>query len=129
MAGSTITSDILAENHVMPELIRSGSFAPGIKAGPLVYVSGSAAKDLTKDMAGQAEEVFEYIGQVLSEAGYSLGDVIKIQAYVKDKELYREYNEVRRRFFPANPQASTTVDTDLLFDGMLVEVEAIAYKD
>ena len=129
MGGTTITSDRLAENHVRPELIRSGSFAPGIKAGPLVYVSGAAAKDLTKDMAGQAEEVFEYIGLVLSEVGYSLSDIIKVQAFVTDKELYREYNDVRTRFFPNNPPASTTVVTDLLFEGMLVEVEAIAYKD
>ena len=95
----------------------------------MVYVSGAAAKDLTKDMAGQAEEVFEYIGLVLSEVGYSLSDIIKVQAFVTDKELYREYNDVRTRFFPNNPPASTTVVTDLLFEGMLVEVEAIAYKD
>ena len=129
MAGRIIASSALAEAHPRPQLVRSGNFNPGVKAGPFVYVSGCGAKDTAKDMRGQAEEIFEYMALILAEVGYSMQDVVKIQAFVTDKTQYEGYNEVRRRYFPSDPPASTTVVSDLLFPGMLLEVEAVAYKE
>ena len=94
-----------------------------------MYVSGCGAKDTAKDMRGQAEEIFEYMALILAEVGYSMQDVVKIQAFVTDKTQYEGYNKVRRRYFPSDPPASTTVVSDLLFPGMLLEVEAVAYKE
>ena len=45
MAGRVIASEELARTHLAPDLIRSGNFSPGMKAGPFVFVSGSAASD------------------------------------------------------------------------------------
>ena len=129
MAGKGISSEELARVHAAPDLVRSGSFVPGVKAGPFVFVSGCAASDTSKDMRGQSEEAFEYMSKVLDEVGYSLSDVIKLLAFVSSAEEYPEYNEVRRSYFPKDPPASSTVVTELLFPGMLVEVEAVAYKE
>ena len=129
MAGKVIASEELARIHAAPDLVRSGNFSPGMKAGPFVYVSGCAASDMSKDIRGQAEEVFEYMSKVLDEVGYSMGDVVKVSAFIRRVEDYAGYNEVRRRFLPKDPPASTTVVTDLLFPGMLIEVEAVAYKE
>ena len=129
MPGKIITSEELAQRSAAPDLVRAGYFSPAVQAGPFVYVSGTAAHDFSKDIRGQTTEVFDYIARVLAEAGYALTDVVKIQAFVTKTEDYSGYNEVRRSYFPTNPPASTTVVTALLFPGMLVEVEAVAYKD
>ena len=129
MAGKVIASEQLARTHVAPELVRSRNFSPGMKAGPFVFVSGSAASDLSQDIRGQAQQVLEYISNVLAEVGYSMSDVVKVQAFIRSVDDYEGYNEVRRKFFTQDPPASTTVVTDLLFSGMLIEIEAVAYKE
>ena len=129
MAGKIVTSEELARSHALPDLIRSGSFSPAVKAGPFVYVSGTAARDTSKDMREQSTDCFEYISQVLAEVGYSMSDVVKLQGYVTRTEDYAAYSEVRRKYFPKDPPASTVVVTSLLFPGMLVEIDAIAYKE
>ena len=128
MAGKIITSQELIRTHAAPELVKS-TFPPGVKAGPFVFVSGTAAQDTSQDCRSQTDQVFQYISQVLAEAGYSLRDVIKVQAFVTKVEDYPAYNEVRRKYFPQDPPASTTVVADFVLPGMLVEVEAIAYKE
>jgi enamine deaminase RidA (YjgF/YER057c/UK114 family) len=95
----------------------------------MVYVSGAGATDLTKDCKGQSEEVFAYIGKVLAAAGCSFKDVVKIQAFVAKQSDYQAYNDVRRKIFPKDPPASTTVVAELVRQEMLVEVEVVAYKD
>lgn len=120
MAGKVITSE---------ELARSRSFSPAVKAGPFVYVSGAAPFDSSKDMEGQATEVFEYISRVLAEVGYSLSDVVKVQAFIAKAEGYSGYNKVRRGYFPKDPPASTTVVASLALPDWLVEVEVVAYKE
>lgn len=127
MAGKIIVSPELIKTHGAPDLLRM--FSPAIKAGPFIFVSGTAAQDRSQDIRGQARQVFDYIATVLVQAHYSLGDVIKVQTFIKNLADYPSYNEVRRAYFPQNPPASTTVVADFVLPGMLVEVEAIAYKE
>ena len=129
MAGKVITSEKLALLRAVPDMVRSGMYSPGVKAGPFVYVSGTGARDLSKDIKGQATEIFEHISQVLAEVGYSLRDVVRIQTFVGDQEDYAGYNEVRRSYFPQDPPASTTVVSGFVLPGMLVEIETVAYKE
>ena len=110
-----------------PAIAKSPAFSPAVQVGPLVYVSGAGASDLSKDCRGQAEEVFQYISKVLAAAGCSMRDVIKLQAFVTRQEDYPAYDEVRRKYFPQEPPASTSVISGLL-GGMLLEVEAVAYN-
>lgn len=128
MSNKIIVSEELIENHAVPELVRTGAFSPAIKAGPFVFISGCAASDTTQDMKGQSEEAFRYMSMVLSEVGYDMSDVVKIMAYITDESEYSGYSEARKEFFPKNPPASSTVVTGLLFPGLKVEVEAVAYK-
>ena len=129
MAGKIITSEELAQNSGAPEQIRSGALSPGVRAGPFVYVSGTGARDLGKDIRGQTEEILGYISRVLAEAGCEMRDVVKIQAFITRAEDYAGYNEVRRKYFPKDPPASMTVVAAMIFPGMLVEVDAVACKE
>jgi enamine deaminase RidA (YjgF/YER057c/UK114 family) len=129
MAGTVIRSEALEEAHPLPEMIRTGAFSAAVKAGPFIYVSGCIAKDLDAGMREQARELFEYIKLALGEEGYSLGDVVKLQAFITDVGNYSDYSEARKEYFPSDPPASTAVIAVLLVPGALVEIDAVAYRE
>ena len=107
-------------------------FSPAIRMGQLLFISGQAAFDNQGNIVGegdcsrQAEFVFERIKVLVQEAGGSLGDVCKTTTFITDPANYAAFNQVRTRYFPNNPPASSTVVTNLLRPDMLLEVEAIA---
>lgn len=110
------------------------SMAQGVKIGNLLYVSGQIALDAegtlvgAADMTEQSRRVFQNIEEILQRAGYAAENVIKITAFLTDMSRYSEYNAVRSQFFKRSRPASTTVEVSrLAFEGLLVEVEAVAY--
>ena len=109
------------------------SMSQGMKVGNLVYVSGQIALDpngtlVGKDnMTAQANRVFQNIAEVMRHAGGAPENIIKITAYLTDMSRYSEYSAARTQFFKGRRPASTTVGvTSLAFEGLLVEVEAVA---
>jgi reactive intermediate/imine deaminase len=109
------------------------SMSQGLKVGSFLFISGQIA--LSPDgvlvgkgsMADQARQVFQNIELILQRAGTTSANVVKIAAYLTDMKRYAEYSAERTRFFQGRRPASTTVEvTSLAFEGLLVEVEAIA---
>jgi len=108
-------------------------FNLGIKVGDTVYVSGTVAWDADGnivgpgDMLAQSRKAFENIAAILSEAGASMDDVVKLTAFVTDIDRYGDYSKARSEAFTNNMPASTAVTSPkLLQDGLLVEIEAVA---
>ena len=128
MTRSVVTSEELARLSAAPDLVRRGHFSPAVAAGPFVFVSGIGARDVTEGVEGQTQQVFEYLKAVLAAAGCVLDDVVKLQAFVASPGHYPGYTAIRRRFFPSDPPASTTVVGQFVLPGMLVEVDAVAYR-
>jgi 2-iminobutanoate/2-iminopropanoate deaminase len=110
-----------------------GPYSQGIISNGFVFTAGQGAIDphsnkwVGGDIRVQTKRVLENIKAVLESAGSSLDKVVKVNVFLKRKELFQEMNEVYSRYFPNNPPARSTVVTDLLLDDMLVEIEAIAY--
>lgn len=77
----------------------------------LVLTSGQlgiGADEVIPDDAGaQAELCFGNIAAILAEAGMTLSDVVRINAYVTDRSHMRPYMEVRDRLFGEPAPAST----------------------
>jgi 2-iminobutanoate/2-iminopropanoate deaminase len=108
----------------------------GMRIGRFVYVSGQIALDPSGALVGvasmteQSSRVFHNIETVLQLAGGTLADVVKITAFLTDMSRYPEYNAVRTKVFRGHRPASSTVEVaKLAFEGLLVEVEAIAYVE
>ncbi|MBA3446411.1 MAG: RidA family protein [Pseudaminobacter sp.] len=89
---------------------------------------GIAFDDRVPDDAGQqAELCFANIGAILGEAGLTLGDIVRINAYVADRAYLRPYMDVRDRLF-ADPAPASTL---MIVSGFArpefkVEIEVIA---
>jgi enamine deaminase RidA (YjgF/YER057c/UK114 family) len=102
----------------------------------LVFVAGQVAVDAEArvvgkgDLRAQTVRAFENLGIALSAAGAKPADIVKTTIFVVGYEPAQRavIAEVREWFFGgATPPASTLVGVQALaFEGLLVEVEAIA---
>jgi 2-iminobutanoate/2-iminopropanoate deaminase len=109
-----------------------GPYSQAIISNGFIFTAGQGAIEprsntwVGGDIRAQTERVLENIKAVLESAGSSLDKVVKVNVFLKRKELFQEMNEIYSKYFPNNPPARSTVVTDLLRDDMLVEIETIA---
>ncbi|CAN5657082.1 hypothetical protein BH18ACI5_BH18ACI5_06050 [soil metagenome] len=106
-----------------------GPFSPAVKAGGLIYLSGTLAPDeggvVPGDVTTQTRRVLEKMPAVLEAAGSSLPQVVSATVYLKTASDFAAMNDAYRSFWPANPPTRTTVITDLLL-GAKVEITMVA---
>lgn len=77
----------------------------------------------------QAVLCFESIGEILKSAGMDFADIVRINAYVSDREHLQGYMAARDRFVADPPPASTLmVVGGFTRPDFKVEVEVIAGK-
>ena len=101
--------------------------------GVLLFVSGQVAFDVNGDLVGegdlarQTEAVFENLKAILEANGGTFDHVVKISTFMTDIGRLAEMRDVRLRYLPDPPPASTTVEVSSLFrPEALIEVEAVA---
>lgn len=110
----------------------------GIRIGDVVVLSGQVAVDGDgnivgkNDLKAQTKQVFENIETILTRAGASFSNVVKLTTFftvdITDKKVVKDYFDVRLQFFADHRPASTGVQVvALAFPDLLLEVEAIAY--
>lgn len=108
-------------------------FAPGIKSGNLVFISGQVAKDEAGHTVGigdplrQAEQVFANIGRILAAAGATYEDILKITVFLTDRAHYPAFAEVRNRYLNPNHASTLVYVSGLVNAEWLIEVEAVAH--
>lgn len=132
----------MAETEVVAERIvparvatPSGPWSAGVKTAPgeTLFIAGCVALDENGsivgagDVAAQTHQVMRNFAAVLSAAGMSMSDVVKITNYLVDVRDYPKVAEVRQQYLTEPYPASTMVQvTGLLYPGLLVEIEGIA---
>ena len=108
-------------------------FTDAVAAGGLLFVSGVVAVDENRELVGgddvvaQARKVFENMGAVLTAAGCSFADVVKVTIFLTDVNDRPLVNPVRQEVFGETRPASTLVEIPaLVIPGAKIEVEAVA---
>jgi 2-iminobutanoate/2-iminopropanoate deaminase len=98
-----------------------------------IYVSGQIANDEAGaligpgDLRAQTEQVFENLGRILEANDAGFEHVVKIQTYFTTLDDLAGSREVRSRYLPAEPPASTAVQVvALVVPEALIEVDAVA---
>jgi reactive intermediate/imine deaminase len=115
--------------------IGSYSHAVRVEAGDAVwiYVSGQLAFDVGGQLVGrgdlraQTEQVFENLTHVLEANGASFEHVVKLQTFFTTLDDLTGSREVRARYLPDEPPASTAVQVAaLVVPDALIEVDLVA---
>jgi 2-iminobutanoate/2-iminopropanoate deaminase len=113
-----------------PEAI--GPYSQAVRSGSYVFCSGQVGLDpATGELVGgsvaeQTKRAMENLGAVLSAAGASYGNVVKVTAYLTDIGDFPEFNDAYGSYFGSDPPARATVGVASLPKGARVEVECIA---
>jgi 2-iminobutanoate/2-iminopropanoate deaminase len=100
----------------------------------LIFVSGQAAMDpATGQLAGddierQTEQCLKNVQAILQAAGSSLQHVLRCGVFLTDMREFQRMNAVYSRMFGDHRPARTTVQVaGLPGDGLVVEIDAVAY--
>lgn len=108
-----------------------GPYSQAIIAdGPQVYISGQGPVDPETgelrlgSFREQAELTFQNIGTLLEAAGTSWEYVVKVGAFLADRNNFDEFNEIYRQYLMAPYPARTTVQAGL--GQIAIEVDCIA---
>jgi len=97
----------------------------------LVFCSGQLgiAPDGTvpEDVRAQADLCFSNIAAILGEAGMTLADIVRINAYVTDRADMKGYMEARDAHVGSPPPASTLmIVSGFTLPAFKVEIEVVA---
>lgn len=111
--------------------IGSGPYSQGIVVGNLLFVSGQGPLDAEGNIvSGTIEEetklTMENVKAIVSAAGYTMDDVVKIGVYLESLADFDRFNHVYQTYFNAPMPARTCVAAGL--DGIKVEIDAIVCK-
>ena len=98
-----------------------------------LHISGQVALDTggnlvaPNDLRGQTEQVFENLTAILRANGATWDDVVKITTFVTTLDDLDAMREVRARYLPTEPPASTAVRiSGLVLPDAVIEIEAVA---
>jgi 2-iminobutanoate/2-iminopropanoate deaminase len=109
-------------------------FSPGVLVDGTLYVSGQIGQDLSSkeippDFESEVKTCLGNIEIVLKAAGMSFDDVVAVQVYLTDMDLFQAMNAVYASVFKAPRPSRTTVGVTKLANARAhIEITVTARK-
>jgi len=110
-----------------------GYYSQAIRFQQLVFTAGTVGRDPETGevreggIRAQVRQALENIKAILEEANTSLGNVLKVNAYLRDIGDFGAFNDVYSEYFATGaPPARTTVEVGFAGD-IDFEIDVIAY--
>lgn len=111
-----------------------GPYSPGMQFERLIFVSGQGATDPATgqlaghDVATQTAQCLKNVQAILKAGGSDLQYVLRCGVFLLDMKEFQNMNGVYSRVFGDHRPARTTIQAaGLPGDGLLVEIDCIAY--
>ena len=105
-------------------------FSAAVRTGDLLFVSGQVGVRDGKAGDGieqQTRFTLDNMRDVLSLAGCTLDDVVKVTVFITDMSLWPKMNEIYREYFTSDlPARSALGANGLALPQLLVEMECVA---
>ena len=121
-------------------LISSGSdfektmgYSRAVAQGDWCFVSGTTGYDyatmqMPASIADQTRNCFATIGKALTEGGFAMTDIVRVQYTITDASLVDEVVPALGEALGDIRPAATMVVADLIKPEMLIEIEVTAFK-
>ena len=107
-------------------------YAPAVRVGDTVYVSGQIGRDdngqLVEGTEAQIVQAFENLKKVLAAAGAQLSDIVDLTTFHTDMRDLQLFMKVRDRYLTQDFPAWTAIGAASLggAPGYLIEIKAVA---
>ena len=110
------------------------TFSPAVRAGNLIFLSGTTATDDKGkivgpgDIVAQTRRIFEKFEAILKSVGGDLSNIVETTDYFLSLEDYNKTGDLRRELFkgPPWPAATGVVVSGLIRPDALIEIKGIA---
>ena len=115
-----------------PDAPSSPLYSQGLKAGDLLYVSGTIGLDVaTGELAGptiqaQTRQALENCQAVLQAAGAALANVVEVGVLLANPDDFAGMNEEYASWFPTEPPARYVAKLGVELPGILVSIRMTA---
>lgn len=115
--------------HQAPKAI--GTYSQAVKAGNAVFLSGQIplvpeTMEMVKgEIDMQIRQVFENLKAVVTAAGGSFSDIVKLTVFLTDLTHFPVVNEIMTQYFTEPYPARAVVEVSKLPKGALVEMDGI----
>jgi 2-iminobutanoate/2-iminopropanoate deaminase len=128
------TMPALAEKKIIQpkEFAPGGPFNAAVLVDGTLYVSGQIGRDLKtqkvpEDFEAEVRQVLDNIGIILREAKMTYADVVAVQVYLTDMDLFQKMNGVYTAYFKTDRPSRTTVGVArLAAPGARIEITVTA---
>lgn len=116
-----------------PNAPASPLYSQGVKAGPLILVSGTTGVDPnTSALAGdsiqvQTRQALANCEAILQAGGASLEDVIEVGVLLSNPNDFAGMNEEYARWFPVDPPTRYAAKLGAEIPGLLVSIRMTAF--
>ena len=115
----------------MENLYERFHYAPAVRIGNTLYISGQVGRDENLQVIEGAEaqftQAFENLKKVLAAAGATLEDIFELVTYHTDMRDIPLFLEVKDRYFTRDYPTLTAIGTPALaMPGLMLEIKATA---
>jgi 2-iminobutanoate/2-iminopropanoate deaminase len=129
-----LTTPVLAQKKIIQpkEFAAGGPFSPAVLVDGTLYVSGQIGRDLRtqkvpENFEAEVRQVLDNTGIILREAKMNYADVVSVQVYLTDMDLFPRMNAIYTTYFKTDRPARTTVGVvKLAAPGAHIEIAVTA---
>ncbi len=112
-----------------------GPYAQAVCVNDTLYVSGQipfvpqTMELVSPDVGRQATQSLKNIEAIITEAGFSVKDIVKCQVFLRDMNDFAVVNSAYAEFFGDHTPARIAVEVSRLPKDVDVEIDAICVRD
>ena len=123
----------IISTNAAPQAI--GPYSQAIEVNNTLYISGQIPLDpqtmevIADDVATQTHQCLKNIDAILTQAGYSLHNVVKCGIFLTDMNDFSIVNEVYGQYFHSHKPTRSCVQVAKLPREVKIEIEAIAVRN
>jgi 2-iminobutanoate/2-iminopropanoate deaminase len=110
-----------------------GPYSQAVRIENFIFTSGQipiipeTGEVYRGDIKNQTEIVLNNLSAIITDAGGTLDDVVKVTIYIKDMNDYEKINEVYAKYFNQIKPARSLVQVSRLPKDVSIEIDAIIY--
>jgi 2-iminobutanoate/2-iminopropanoate deaminase len=111
-----------------------GPYSQAVDTGGFLFVSGQIPLDpegggvVGEGIEAQAEAALANLREVLAAAGLTFANLVKTTVFIRDMGDFSRFNQVYQSALGGAAPARSVVEVSALPRGVLVEIEAVAWR-